>query len=408
MKAKIIFFVILAIPFFGNAQFEKGDEATLFLVVKQKDKTPVAFEEVSVSEKISGEKSTNYTDKNGNVQFQVIMGYTYLVNFKDAQHYAEFPIPINRGAMITSSLVYDPPKRKNNLAMDTIWQKKGNTMEGDDMASVTVQLSNAKPALVGNRKTYLACKEAHLVYASYTDETGAVSFLVPTNMEYIIGVDKQSNLSTLNTHAQGTRLTIKKTIPFDPNKVPEISLNTSNILADTIVQHIGVDDHPNAGESLIEIIPNGLNARGVPGIPIRLMCPPIKKVFVATSDENGTARFIVPVDKMFWVGVEDWNDVDHVIVPKEDRMIITFSFTYEPTNIIEINKNDTIRQELPEEVHATTARSYCHIIIHDYDEKPLPDEPVYLKESGSARVFASTTDADGSVNMLSVLSTKTI
>jgi outer membrane protein assembly factor BamB len=399
MKIKILSLFFAAMPVFCFAQFEKGDKGTLFLVIKQKDNTPVVYEEVTLSEKTSGEKTTNFTDKKGNVQFPVQLGYTYVIGFSDAPHYAEFPIPLNRGNMITSGLVYNPPKKKKTMVMDTIWQKPG-IKPGENNASVSIRLINKKPALVIHRKTYLVCQQAHQIYAAWTNDYGEAEFVVPSNMEFVLGVDRQSNLGTVNTLAIGQHLSIKKSLTYDPDRAPEISLNTDYILADTIVQHLTENDHPNAGESMVEIEPENIAETGVPGIPIRLMCPTVKKIFVAVTDEKGLARFIVPVDKNYWVGVEDYNDIDHIVVPKEDRIIITFSFTYEPTNIVEINKNDTIRQELSDDVHATTSRSFCHVEIKDYSENLLPDEPVYFKEPVSGKTYATLTDKDGSANIL--------
>jgi outer membrane protein assembly factor BamB len=399
MKTKILLLILFTVPLIASAQFEKGDKGTMFLVVKQKDNTPVAFEEVSISEKSSSTKSTNYTDKNGNVQFTIMLGYVYVVNFKDAPHFAEFAIPLNRGNMITSQLVYNPPKKKNTATSDTIWQNTG-PKEDNTNASVSIRLSNKKTGITAKRKTCLDCSALHKVYAGYTDANGLVQFVVPVNREFAICVEHQYGLATLDTRTQGGHLTIKKTIPYDPSKVPEKSLNMSHILSDTVVQVLTENDQPNAGESIVEIKTESMNKTGVANIPVRLICTPIKKIFIARTDATGTARFIVPVDKMYWAGVDDYNDIEHVIVPKEDRMTITFSFTYEPTNITEINKNDTITQQLPEWVHATTARSYCHIIIRDYEQKLLADEPVFLKESVSGKVFKATTNPDGSSDFL--------
>ena len=399
MKNQLLFILLIAWPLCGIAQIEKGARGTLSIVVKQNDKSPVAFEEISLVNVKTNSLSKNYTDKNGYVLFQVLNGNSYSVNFRKAKNFSQVKVEFDKEGLMSYPITFNSPTPRKLITMDTIWQNRRN-IDGSYSEPVAVQVINPKTGSIRNLKTVLIPKESTTLYASYTDSMGLAHFFVPYNTQYLVCVEKHFNTGSLTTGKQEQNETVKKTVAYDPDRTENHGVDPYMVANDTIVQRLTAANHAGAGESVVSISIVNMKSVPIPNMKVRLVCKTVKRLFIAGTDKNGVARFIVPADKTYQVGFDNNDDIDHFTIPKVYTYNVSLNEVYEPTHISETRILDTIRQKLPADVHGTTSRSYYQITVKDYDGNFLAKEAVYLKEASSSTVYMAVTNSLGVAKLL--------
>jgi outer membrane protein assembly factor BamB len=402
MKIKQLLIVLfLLLPLFTFAQFEKGSPGVLSLTIKQSNTAPAAYAEIWLTEKSTSEKSTNYTDKNGNVQFPVLEGYTYIVNFKNDKNNSEIPVHFDRNGLMTKRINYNPPRNRSVSDRNITWQKE--TINDKDITKKETQFSinllNNNNIAAAGKKIYLAQTGTKNIFAALTNPRGIALFKLPLYSEFILSIEKQENICLVNTQNLDYA-NLNKSFRYEPGKPVDVNTDAYTIVADTVHKKITIEEQPGFGEALIKINAQNSESQPVTGAGVRLLCMQIKKIFTAVTDKNGIAKFIVPADKTYLVGLEENNSLGQVIVPRASHVYMTVPILFEPTHIHETMVNDTITQKLPRNVHATTSRSYYEVKVRNYADSLLGGEMVYFKERGTALVYAAVADEWGIARVL--------
>ncbi len=134
--------------------------------------------------------------------------------------------------------------------------------------------------------------------------------------------------------------------------------------------------------------------------PVSITCFKLGKTFTTKTDANGNATFKVPNGHEYEIdidGIESYGYID-----LEDRPGISGGkrFIYEPTIVDEKDKNDTIIQNLPENVKGTSARELAILTMKGGPDGTWNEEPVFLKTIKGQKVYKGTTDENGTVKFL--------
>lgn len=148
----------------------------------------------------------------------------------------------------------------------------------------------------------------------------------------------------------------------------------------------------------MDVFVGGINRQPIKGISVSFVSYKLNKTFTATSDKKGMAYFLLPVRQNYQIdldGVENYNFKD---IGKTG--MYKLKCTYVPTNIDEKVINDTIVQNLPTKITGTTAREYVILKLKLTKGGGISNEPIFLRESISGKVYQGETNEKGTVHFL--------
>jgi Ca-activated chloride channel family protein len=134
--------------------------------------------------------------------------------------------------------------------------------------------------------------------------------------------------------------------------------------------------------------------------PVALTCYALKKTFEARTNPAGIATFFVPKNQEYDIdidGIESYNFVD---IGNADFYTANKRITYEPTVVDEKMVRDTIVQKLPTGAAGTSARVFATVTLRGGPDGNWANEPVYLDELGSKKVYKGVTNLNGEIEFL--------
>ncbi|HXA01016.1 MAG TPA: VWA domain-containing protein, partial [Cytophagaceae bacterium] len=107
-----------------------------------------------------------------------------------------------------------------------------------------------------------------------------------------------------------------------------------------------------------------------------------------------------PINNEYQLDIDGVENFDFVDLPNRKLTIIEKTITYEPTNIKEIIKNDTITQTLMPGQGGTSGRALTILIAQDRKGTPCVNEVIYLQMLKDKRVYTARTNKDGKAEFL--------
>ncbi len=225
--------------------------------------------------------------------------------------------------------------------------------------------------------------------SSFTNAKGIASFKCQRNTTYSVKVDEKE-ISTLEIPVNSS-FTITRTLQYNPPK------DFANQPIDTVLQQIDQNQRPEQGKIYLKIHVCDRNDRKVTNMPVRVLDPRRKKVYLSKTNQAGAAVFMIHPNSVYQIGIERFDKYAEV---KTGEYSMGFIVEYEPTKIEEKIKGDTILQELPSFTKATSMRAIVRIYLIDHDRVPLVNEPVFLDETGTSKVYMAYTDKKGVATLL--------
>ncbi|NTW32572.1 MAG: PQQ-binding-like beta-propeller repeat protein, partial [Bacteroidetes bacterium] len=237
--------------------------------------------------------------------------------------------------------------------------------------------------------------ESGIYISNTTDVKGKAEFNLIRGKSYILNTKDSSNLLEIKIPNSGSSF-ITKTIVYNP---PLLNKTNTNAYLDTVRQNLKTNQIPTANESVIIIKVIDMKKKGLVNMPLSLTCKKIKKIYLASTNAEGEAMFLVPANRTYEIGIDNIENYKQLIVPEIPVKKI-MGFAYLPTKVNEIVKNDTVIQSLPANQEATSARIYTHVNLKDLEGNYLTNEDICLDVFGSAKVYKATTDAFGNAAFL--------
>jgi hypothetical protein len=150
---------------------------------------------------------------------------------------------------------------------------------------------------------------------------------------------------------------------------------------------------PETGKALLRVKVTGLSGY-TPGVhlPISLVQLSNAMRFVQRTDSYGMAEFMIPSGLEYEVDIDGIQDYAHISIPKRSGFEMGYGLRYEPTNIKETVRNDTIIQQVPESTKdGTSARVFTTIVVKNAKDA----ENVYLNELKGTSVYWARTNKLG-------------
>ena len=244
-----------------------------------------------------------------------------------------------------------------------------------------------------NNRVYLKNLENEAVEELRSDSQGKLKYRVATNSTYELQLKKDQTFTTIKIPKKG-RSFITKTFTVNKEKYPSYP-------SDTIYQNINPrTDLPSHAYGIAEIFIGDRNQKPVRNIEVRLFDKKMGKTYITKTTNTGTAFFRVPNNTTYNVGIEELDRYKVITLPNRPDVYYRTGFLFVPTNISETFENDTIRQDLPDKVEATSTRALVHILVKNYNDEPLANEQIALNPRGDSLTYLGYTNERGVVEFL--------
>lgn len=233
--------------------------------------------------------------------------------------------------------------------------------------------------------------EASEVHTKYTSLKGKVKFILRRGESYQIKYLTESFKAEIPT--SGTSFVTKNVIYQNTNKV------TNTAISDTIIFNRRLSK-PTGTEALLQLILKDKKRNLLPNVTVWLVQPTINKTYQATTNSKGQAIFLLPIGYDYTVNFRYDMNYKIITVPKIPYLNFRKGFTYTSNfmDIQEIERNDTIFQDVPLTQKVTLKRALIQITVLDLDDKPLENETVYLQSK--TKVYCAKTNADGETALM--------
>lgn len=265
-----------------------------------------------------------------------------------------------------------------------------------DEMSVILSIKDDKGQPLANQEIVATNvnSEANEGHRIFTKSSGRATFILRRGETYNISFLKFKNFTTLNIPLKGMNFLTKKII------YP--SQNTGNLTVglDTIIQNFKQKVKPTKTEALLTLLIKDKKGKRISNRTIWLIQPKIKKAYQSTTNKNGAAAFLLPINYEYDVNFENDPKYRTIKVPNMPFLTHRKGFTYlsNKLNIKEFERNDTVFQTVPLIQKATKDRVLLHVTVLDLDDVPLENESVFMVASD--KVYTAKTNADGQVALM--------
>lgn len=152
---------------------------------------------------------------------------------------------------------------------------------------------------------------------------------------------------------------------------------------------------PTENESVIKINVKKANRMALSNYPISITSYKLLKTWTTTTDRTGTAYFLVPNNTDYEIDIDGIESYKFVDIPNRKFYAAGTNFTYEPTQITETNRGDTITQVIPEGQSGTSARVLGKVTVKKSGGGLWKNEPVFLEVIGEKTVYEAYTNDKG-------------
>lgn len=233
-----------------------------------------------------------------------------------------------------------------------------------------------------------------------TNGNGQVMFELDHGAEWKIQVLKISNLGTIKLRPGGSgsgQLTFTYNY-YDWERKHRPYVDRKKLDLQQVDQTKLLTKNYNTKEAVVNI-----KTRKVDNTPLRkqlisLVCFKLKKSFLAETGLNGVAKFLVPVDSEYEIDIDGIESYNYIDVFKTGDYAL--DIIYDPMEITEINKRDTISQKYQARDKGATGRALTKLQINCTDCDDLSKENIYLNEVGGSRVYKSKMSKDGAAEFM--------
>ncbi|MFT4760043.1 MAG: hypothetical protein ACI9XO_002413 [Paraglaciecola sp.] len=181
----------------------------------------------------------------------------------------------------------------------------------------------------------------------------------------------------------------------DPNLGNQIS-------EDTIIQNYHRSDkiQPTKNEAVICLKVKDFRKNPLANMPLWVWQKQLNQYWYGISDEKGEAFFLLPNDRNYSVNVDEESNYRKFTIPKEKNFAKTFSVVYMSTRIKEVERNDTIYQQLSLGQMPTQSRVLVNINVLDFQGRPLRKEELYFVSEQGRKVYKVVTNSKGAAILM--------
>lgn len=216
--------------------------------------------------------------------------------------------------------------------------------------------------------------------------------------QWMLNVGEMYNYTILNL-PKGSTSSGSATVTYDVERWKrqnENPVDRSNLDIEDIPQRLDYNARPGMNEELVEIVLVSKGGRAFYNIPIKMTCYGLGVSYSATTDDQGVARFSVPLNQNYQIdvdGEDDYSFHDTGSKPTVNRI----TFTYEKINFKEeLNEEGFYTQTFIEKPRPVSNRVMVVLKIKGGPNNGV-NEKVYIRTDYIDKKYAGQTNENGFV-----------
>lgn len=262
----------------------------------------------------------------------------------------------------------------------------------DDRAAVYFSLKNNAGQALSDMEIIATDKKTNEEESATTDKRGNASMRLLKGHAYTITLPGKISGGDISVPPSITGL-ITFPLRYDPPAL------TGPIKQDTTTQELPAKYIAGKKECLAILHVMNTDKKPLANMHV-WMRPASGNVLAGVTDAKGDLRFAAVPGKAYTIDLGENKGFSSIMMPGTAGYTFEKELFFEPTQVTETAVGDTIHQVIPAAQQASSERAYMHIYVHDLDDHPLNNEPVYLDVDSSKRVYSGTTDSNGVVRFL--------
>jgi len=234
-----------------------------------------------------------------------------------------------------------------------------------------------------------------------TDGSGIVNIELTTGKTWSLSVGKMYNYKLLEVPESGNRKS-REFMTYDLarwEKENHPMPDRSKIEFKIVEQKIYNSTKPTTTESIVKLNIKRANKSPLVNYLVDMTSLKNTTIYKAKTDEQGVARFLLPIGEEYEIDIDCIESFKDMAISKPAGTEY-YTFTYEPTDIVETDINDTITQKLPPNSGGTSARMLYTVVIKNNGGSLLENETVLLRMINSRKIYAAKTNNKGEAQFL--------
>lgn len=332
MKKTLFLTVFLFVAKIILAQIPMEKQASLYLKIENSAHQPVKYCDVWLIEKETGQKYEGRTGKTGRVDFFVVRGNNYSINFNEHLSYSHVEIPATGMPYVTKKIIFDPPAdyATTDLKTDTVVQNvKYNHRPNMNEVLIKMKVTGINKRPQKNVKVQLYCQKLNKLYIATTDGSGEAYLLVPPGNKYVSGVGIFSRYDEFQLPDRGG-IMMGQQLDYT---IAEIKENNQN---DTITQELPPKVKPTLDRVHVHVKIVNLDGNPLDDEDVFFAQKNSDTVYHARTGSNGIVDFLLPKGVKYVLNLKYERDIDLFDYPMRASMHTTeVEYGYIGSQVIE-------------------------------------------------------------------------
>ena len=303
---KLLLFLTIVISIQLNAQL------TYQLKVVDNQQRAISGLQILLKETSTREKIKYRTDGGGNVLIELTTGNRWIMSVGKMYNYKVLEVPQSGYRKSREHMTYDllrwerenrPMPDRSKIEFATIKKRVYNSTRPTKTESViklNIKRANKKPLV--DYEVNMTSLKNKTIYVGKTDNQGSARFLLPFGDEYEIDIDGIESFKYLEVYNQPMTQTYGFT--YEPTDIKEKMVN------DTIVQTLPDDLTGTSARYLYSVHVKDRTGNMLADENVFVRMLKSKKVYVATTNANGEAVFLLPKRKKYLVDLDYQKDIN--------------------------------------------------------------------------------------------------
>ncbi|MEM0998063.1 MAG: VWA domain-containing protein [Bacteroidota bacterium] len=201
----------------------------------------------------------------------------------------------------------------------------------------------------------------------------------------------------------GRKYTLSKSVTYNYERYERETRPTvdrTRLRLEEVPLKTRLNDPPSQTEGIIRLEIQRADKRPLGRFPVALTCYKLGKTFTAKTNPGGIAVFKVPLGQEYEVDLDGINSFTYCDLIDKPYYVARKRFTYEPTEIVEKEVNDTIVQKLKPGQKGTSGRVITTITMVGNGKDVWREEPVFIEVIGQHKWYKGVTNQRGQVSFL--------
>lgn len=234
-----------------------------------------------------------------------------------------------------------------------------------------------------------------------TDANGSVSIELNSGREWSVNILQIRGIKFLNVPEQGIT-NGHFNIAYDYKnweRKHRPPFNRSNVTFTIIDQSTLKSPKPTNELAVVKLKVLKDNKTPLKNFPVQITNYNNVTTYTGVTNVSGIATFLVPINQEYDVDIDNITSYDIADVLRGTGFY-EFEVIYEPTTIVEQEKNDTITQKLPPNCKGTSSRAYLKVTVDYRGTKSIEGQYVYLQNVASNKVYKAAINKNNVVEFL--------